>query len=368
MTENHSQDTPTGSNFADIFVWLLFCGACVYLAFLHPYVVLIPGERANVFAGFVCAFVFAAALLVANVRKIRLTRTEATVSLGLLLLAVVSGLLSPAPWSSSIRALVLISSVLGGFWSARILVNSSARQHALIWLLSLILGGVSAVSLWSFYVHGHVYYYLYANPHQIVNMVLLLLIGPLVLISRRNPLSIIIGVTILILACATLFLTAVRYVESGVLIPFVAVCILTLLGLFHSKTSARLFVLIVITAAVAAYYWTYLTPKFLSSLDYQSYRIESYPFSFHIAKKHPLFGIGLRAPRTEYLADYKVKHPAPTRETFGAMVQDYVTPENIFLALMAGIGIPFLILYCFALIFLLIWPLSISSEVLLPKR
>ena len=323
--------------------------------FLHPYVTLIPGERANVFAGFLCAFTFAAALLVANPKIIRLAKTEVAVSLALVALAIVSGLLSPVPWSSSIRALVMISSMLGGFWCARILINSSAKQKALIWLLSILLGGVTGVSLWSYHIHGDVYYYLYANPHQIVHMVFLLLIGPLVLISGRKPLGIIVGILLVILACATLFLTAVQHIESGVMIPFAVVCILALLGLFRSKASAGHFVLIVIITAVAAYFLTYLSPKAHSGLEYQSYRIESYPFSFHIAKKHPLFGIGLRAPRNEFLADYDVKHPSFTKETFGDTLQRSVTPENIFLALMTGAGIPFVVLYCLALTWLLIW-------------
>ncbi|MGO9117296.1 MAG: hypothetical protein ACLQPD_06745 [Desulfomonilaceae bacterium] len=347
-----------GANAADKIVWLLFCATCAYLAFLHPYVTLIPGERANVFAGFLCAFTFAAALLVADPKTIRLTKTEVAVSLVLVALAVVSGLLSPVPWSSSIRAIVMISSMLGGFWCARILINSGPRQTALVWLLSILLGGVTTVSLWSYCIHGDVYYYLYANPHQIVHMVFLLLIGPLVLISRRKPLGIIVGVVLMGLACTTLFLTAVRYIESGVMIPFAVVCILGLLGLFRSKTSAGYFVLIVMMTAVAAYFLTYLSPKAHSGLEYQSYRIESYPFSFHVAKKHPLFGIGLRAPRNEFLADYEVRHPALSKKDFTESVDYLVTPENIFLALMTGAGVPFVVLYCVALIWLLIWLLK----------
>ncbi len=160
------------------------------------------------------------------------------------------------------------------------------------------------------------------------------------------------------MACATLFLTAVRYIESAVMIPFAVVCILGVLGLFRSKASAGHFVLIVLMTAVAAYFLTYLSPKAHSGLEYQSYRIESYPFSFHIAKKHPLFGIGLRAPRNEFLDDYNVRHPALNKKDFTELVEYQVTPENIFLALMAGTGIPFVVLYCVALIWLLIWLLK----------
>lgn len=355
MTQNHGQDTATGANFAENLVWLLFCAACAYLAFLQPYVALIPGERANVFPGFLCAITFAAALVVADLKPIRATKAEVAVSLGLLMLAIVSGLLSPVPSSSLIRALILMSSVLGGFWLARILLNSSARQKAFVWLCSTFLGGITGVSLWSYFIHGDVFYYLYSNPHQIIHMVLLLVMGPLVLISRRKPFGVLFGLVLIVSACATLFLIAIQHVESGILIPITALCVLAFLGLFRSKTSAGYIVLIFIAAALAAFFLIYLSPKYHGGFFFQSYRIESYPFSLHIAKKHPLFGIGLRAPRDEFLADYEFSHPGLTKELFAPLLQRGITPENIFLAFLAGIGAPFLILYVLALTFLLVW-------------
>ena len=355
MARNHVQDTATGANLAEKLVWLLFCATCAYLAFLQPYVALIPGERANVFAGFLCAITFAAALVVADPKSVRATKAEVAVSVGLLILAVVSGLLSSVPSSSSIRALILMSSVLGGFWCARILLNCNAGQKVFVWLLSIFLGGVTGLSLWSYFIHGNVFYYLYSNPHQIIHMVLLLLMGPLVLISRRTPFGVIIGLVLIVSACATLFLTAIQYIESGVLIPFAALFVLALLGLFRSKTSAGYLLLILIAATLAAYFVTHLSPKYHTGVFFQSYRIESYPFTLHIAKKHPLFGIGLRSPRNEFLADYQIRHPALTKELFAPLLQRGVTPENIFLAFLAGIGAPFLILYGLALSFLLVW-------------
>ena len=345
MTQEYNPEASTGANLAEKLVWLLFCAACAYLAFLQPYVELIPGERANVFPGFLCAITFAAALVIADPKSIRATKAEVAVSLGLLVLAIVSGLLSQTRSSSLIRALMLMSSVLGGFWCARILLNSSARQKAFVWLLSIFLGGVTGLSLWSYFIHGDVFYLLYANPHEIVHMVLLLLIGPLVLISRRKPFEVILGLVLIGSACATLFLTAVQYVDSGVLIPFAIVFLVTVLGLFRSKTLAGPLLLMFVAATVAASFVTYYSRKDHSSLDFQAYRIESYPFSLHVAKKHPLFGIGLRAPRDELVTDYEVWHPAFTKKDFFRLGASLVTPENIFLAFLAGIGAPFLILY-----------------------
>ena len=355
MTEYQGHDIATRANLAEKLVWLLFCAACAYLAFLQPYVALIPGERANVFPGFVCAITFAAALIVADMKSVRVTKAEVAVSLGLLVLAVVSGLLSLAPSSSLIRALILMSSVLGGFWCARILLNSGFRQNAFVWMCSIFLGVVTCLSLWGYFVHGHVFYYLYSNPHQTIHMVLLLLMGPLVLISRRKPFGVLVGLILIASACATLFLISIQRVESGVLIPVTALCILAFLGLFRSKTFASYLLLILLVAALAAFFMKYLSPKHHTGFFFQSYRIESYPFSLHVAKKHPFLGIGLRSPRNEFLEDYEIRHPGLTKELFAPLLQKGVTPENIFLAFLTGIGAPFLILYGLGLTFLLVW-------------
>ena len=82
-----------------------------------------------------------------------------------------------------------------------------------------------------------------------------------------------------------------------------------------------------------------------SSNLYQAQRLESYSFAWHIAQKHPLFGIGLRTPRVEYLADYKMWHPYYTKEQFTRDVAYYKTLQNTLLTIMVDLGFPFLLLY-----------------------
>ena len=72
---------------------------------------------------------------------------------------------------------------------------------------------------------------------------------------------------------------------------------------------------------------------------------ENYPFSWHIAKKHPWLGIGLRTPREQFLDDYEVIYPYVTREKFAESVKSIVSSENMFLTFACELGLPFTILY-----------------------
>jgi O-antigen ligase len=89
------------------------------------------------------------------------------------------------------------------------------------------------------------------------------------------------------------------------------------------------------------------------SKQYPAYRIENYPFSWSIAKRHPFFGIGLRAPRTAFLEDYQVEYKYSSKEEFAKVLAEIKTPDNIFLTFIAEMGLPFTILYLAAVMVLL---------------
>jgi O-antigen ligase len=76
-----------------------------------------------------------------------------------------------------------------------------------------------------------------------------------------------------------------------------------------------------------------------------AYRLENYPFSCYIAKQHPFSGIGLRAPRTAYLKDYKLQFQHITPEHFQYQVESIRTSENIFFSMLAGLGFPITVLF-----------------------
>jgi O-antigen ligase len=348
------------TTFAEKIVWVVFIGTCIQLAFLEPWLLLIPGERANFFSGQLCAITLAAALLVARAGSIRISSVEVLVSLGLLALAIVSATLSLSPRSSTIRTLVVMASGLGGFWCARILLNTVRRQRIFAWLCLCLLVVELVVCFWGYRDAGQINEYIYAGNyaggnrlHQLVDIIFLLGVGPLALISWGKPLRMLVGICILAFTCLALFLAGVQAVDSGVLIPPVLLLLAILVGSFRVRTTIALLMVAVILFAVAANFVEYYSRKDHSQLDYQSYRVESYPFSWHIAKKHPFLGIGLRSPRQEFLQGYDIWHPQLTRKSLALAVKNEVTSENIFLTFMVGLGLPFAILYTAVLLFLL---------------
>jgi hypothetical protein len=331
--------------------WLIFCAICLHLAFLWPYVILFPGSRVNAFSGVLSALPLVAALPIVFKRSIPATASELIVSLGLLIVSLISGWASSTAQDSSLRVMALVASGLGGFWSARILLNSAPRQRMFAWLCTACLAGIIVLSLWDYPDTGRVDYFLYTRSHPLIQMLLLLAVGPMSLVSRKRAASSMLGVAVLVGSYVTLYLIGVDDTRSAVLIPVALLGVLAVLAAFRSRLVPAALVLLLVTSAVVAHYAVYTAPRGL--LLYQEYRLESYPFSWHIAKKHPVLGIGLRTPRDEFVKDYSISHPDYPDHEFAREVAFLVTSENVFLTLMVGLGLPFIVLYAFALIVLL---------------
>jgi len=84
------------------------------------------------------------------------------------------------------------------------------------------------------------------------------------------------------------------------------------------------------------------------------YRLENYPFAWHIVKQHPVIGIGLETPLNQFLWNYEPRLTQwPNRQLFGEMVRKINSLDNMYLAFMVYLGLPFLLVYVFALLVLL---------------
>jgi hypothetical protein len=335
----------------EIVPWLFFCVVCLHLVFLSPYVILFPGSRVNAFSGLLCAVPLLAALPLVFKRPIRATAWELAVSLGLLIISLTSGWASSTPQDSTLRAMTLLTSGLGGFWCARILLQTEARQRLFAWLCTAGVAAIMALSLYDYPETGRVDYSLYTRSHPLIQMLLLLAVGPLSLVSRKRPAQSMLGVLALVGIYVALYLIGVDDTRSAVLIPVALVGVLALLAAFGSRLVPAALLLVLVTSAVVTHYALYTAPRGL--LHCQEYRIESYPFSWHIAKKHPALGIGLRTSRNQFVEDYEVTTHDYPADLFAREVDFLVTSENVFLTLMVGLGLPFIALYGFALLVLL---------------
>ncbi len=115
---------------AEKILWFCFAATSIQLAFLQPSVILVPGERANLFSGLLCLSTLVVALTVAGRGVIRLKSPEVLVSAALTVLGLLSSLVSPTPLASFFRVVVLLASGLGGFWCARVLLNTLRTSAA----------------------------------------------------------------------------------------------------------------------------------------------------------------------------------------------------------------------------------------------
>jgi hypothetical protein len=330
--------------------WVLFCATSFQLAFLQPYVVLIPGERANLFSGLLCVLSLGATCLVARKEAVDQKSPALLISLVLATLVILSGVLSLTPGSSSARGFVLLASGLGGFWGAKILLNSESRQKAFVWIALIMLAGILIIGLISYLQSGSVYGLLDSNPHPLASRILLLGFAPLVLCFGPSGRLVKIAAGFLLgLGYLILFLSGL---QSAVLIPPLLCILATFFGAFRLKYLLALFIPLLI---IITYFFFHLPPRKMGKeVEPVYYRLENYAFSWSIAVRHPVLGIGLWAPRGEFLNDYEIKYPYVTREKFAGSVKGIRTSDNMFLTFMADLGFPFLLLYSFSLFFLLI--------------
>lgn len=321
-------------------VWLFFCFTSAHLAFLQPYIDLVPGERSKVFSGLLCAISVAAAWVVYSKRRPSSRSPEFIVSMLLAALIALSSMFSLIPESSSFRGFVVFASAFGGFWCARMLLATKPAQAVFLWLCMFLLAGIIVLCLIGYAARGEVQYLVDTNPHPVADRMMLLFFAPLTFILGGEGLGVAAGVTLFVLAYVVFYLSNLR---SAMLIPLMLGVLAVLLGALR----LRYFIALLIPLAVVIALFFHKLPWIKIGPEYEPayYRAENYPFSWHIATKHPWLGIGLRAPRDQFLQDYEIKYPYVTKEKLAESVKNIVSSENIFLTFMAELGFPFVLLY-----------------------
>jgi O-antigen ligase len=358
------RETHPKKPFSHVLVWVFFCAVCVQLALSQWFFIVISGEKTNLYFGILASMTLLAAMLTVRLGDARASSTEVAVSLILLGLAMASGLHSSIAISSSSRAFVLMATGLGGFWCARILLDTPSRQKAFVWLCTAILIALIGLSLLGQMLLGTpnaLISALYKNAHPLVHMLLLLVFAPLALIGSKRIPQVLLGLVLLVLMAMVLYscATAGNIASAVLLAPLVVmVVVFTTRG---SRTAGLAIVLLMLFVATGAHFVKYSAAESFTDPKYQVYRVESYPFSWHVAKNNPLLGVGLRAPRQDQLENYEVRHPELTKKVFHDQLVALVTPENTFLALLAGCGIPFTVIYL-AVIFVFLFRLVRSVE------
>ena len=271
------------------------------------------------------------------------------ISAALTVLVILSGFFSLTPASSSVRGFAVITSALGGFWGARLLLTSRSRKELFVRLTVLMFIGVIVLALAGNLKYGRIYAFLDSHWHPIADRVILLSFAPLALLFSKSRILIALGLALLILGYIVLLLGGkTSGMESAVFIPMA----MFLLGVFITEIrsasplrfSITLAVLVVMGSTLGNHLYYHSSAVKKSHLSV-AYRIENVFFSWDLAKKHPFLGNGLLAPRTGYLEDYELKYPYHDKNFFVKWTKELRTSENIFLTFLADLGIPLFVLY-----------------------
>jgi hypothetical protein len=337
--------------FQRIGLWVLFCATCLQLTLLKPYVVLIPGERANVFSGMLCAATLLATLIFGRTEIVRPKLSEVVVSVVLTALALISSLLSSAPATSMARAFVIMSAGLGGYWCSRLLLSTRESRFFFQRFCLVLLGIALVLALAGLKVSGQIHWFIGSHWHQTACLIILLSFAPLALLDSRSKALIVVAVVMLSLSYVTLLVSGInRGTKSVVVIPV----ILLLMAACWRKWSIRHSILILTVLFLVSITAVGHLRFRAQGLDLQheslAYRAENVIFSWHVAVQHPVFGIGLWAPRDRYLEDYNMTYPYVSKDTFTEWVRSLRTSENTVLTFLVDLGFPFVLIYCTVLI------------------
>lgn len=333
----------------------IFYATSLHLVFLAPYMVIIQGERTNLFSAGLCAVSLVAALVFGSRKSYGLKSVPAIVSLVLLSLTVLSGLFSPTPLSSSLRGFSIAAAGLGGFWCARILLSAShQRQKLFQWLCIFGLGGMTALVFVSLALGRPFYALVDSHWHPVVSRVILLSFAPLALLGSGSRGLAGLGAVLLILGYGVLLLGGRIGMESAVGIP-AAMCLLAaVLREWKWKHLGPILAGVVAISTIIGSHILHQPGNVSKEHVSIAYRAENLFFSLEIAKKHPFLGLGLWAPRDEIVENYTPRYSHISKKRFVDWTKELRTSENTILTFLADLGFPLVIVYCTAIAVLMV--------------
>lgn len=320
--------------------------------------IVIHGERANVFSAILCAASLVLALAFRRRDSIHARLPEIAISVVLLVLAVLSGLFSITPGPSLVRGFTILAAGLGGFWCARILLSSGERQRYFQWLCIFMLGGVLILSVLSLATNGSIYQFVDSHWHPVADRLILFSFAPLALLGSRSRWAVA-GAVVLLFGSYVILLFGARTAAMGsaVVIPIVLCLFAAVLWEWRLKQVVALLVVMFAVSLAAGNNFFYENPNLVKKWGKEgesvAYRAENIFFSWKVATEHPLLGIGLLAPRDEILESYQPRYPYISKETFVQWTGRLRTSENMFFTFLADLGFPFTVIYTASVVFLL---------------
>ncbi|MFH0824227.1 MAG: hypothetical protein V2B18_15855, partial [Pseudomonadota bacterium] len=340
-----------------------FLLTCLQTAFKAPDLSLLPYQRANDFSALLCAGALLLALPAEGRNRLRLKSPDVVISLVLTILIFASAAMSATPDLCLIRGFVVAASALGGYWCARLLLDSPAERYFFLWFCVGILAVLIVLAALGVVLRGRIDSLVDHHWHPFADRFLLLSFAPLTLVASGRASKSAIGIALLVLSYVVLLLCAVMdKIQTVALVPVAVLPAAFCLHKWTRKGLIALSVLLFLTAVCGANHIAHHTEKVSKGHISVDYRAENIYFSRHIAAMNPLLGIGLWAPREPYLEGYETHWPGLTKEQFAKWTAELRTSESTFFTFLADLGIPFVIIYYGSLAILLFRLVAAASE------
>lgn len=317
-----------------------FCSAvCVQATFLVPYVVLVPGERTNVFTALL---VLLPLLQVAWERL----RTEnfaafpwrtvlpwAALAAGL----AVSAMASPEPIPAALRAFAFLSPAVAGLVCGHGVFRSPKARQLLFHILTCCFAGLT----FSHLIFGALPSFMGLHHHALAGTLVLLSVGPIHMAGQEGRFRRATAVGLLLTGGVVCFIAGSRFV---ILLPFVLIPVYVA---FQSLSVRRAALAILASVVVAGMFFVVFPGKIPRAVNYEStfYRVEAFPATWAIVKQQGLLGVGIRTPRRSFLESFEPVFGMVSRDGFLEVVDRNVTWDNQYLSLLCGIGVPLSLLY-----------------------
>ena len=246
-----------------------------------------------------------------------------------------------------VMGLFLISGI-GIFAVTSCLLTTKFRKTIFLWLFWMILLALCVYGTLE-YINKKPILLFSFNPIPAGSLLIILFVGPFLLFSSSSWWLRFLQLSSIVFGVAVIIMIGKRGPILGLLgMAF-------LLPLQEAELSALVVPLIAMILVGTGYKMRiHLPPTLrLNLITHRStvLRLENYPFAAHIFLKKPLFGIGLHAPLTEYLKDYRQK--ITKNRAYSTYIKNKKTLENITLCSFVEMGGLFSITYIALIIYLL---------------
>jgi len=251
------------------------------------------------------------------------------------------------PTTLKVMGLFLISGI-GIFVVTSCLLTTKFRKTIFLWLCWVILLALCIYGILE-YINKKPILLLSYNPIPAGSLLILLFVGPFLLFSSSSWWLRFLQLSSIVFGVAVIVMIGKRGPILGLLVMAI------LFGILVPRRRFWIFPLIALILVGTGYKMrNHLPPTLRLNLITHIntvFRLENYPFAAHIFLKKPLFGIGLHAPLTEYLKDYRQK--ITNDRNYPKFIKEYKTLENIILCGFVEMGGLFSITYIALIIYLL---------------